>query len=121
MHCLKKKLLKKNIKDLINVSHCHCVCVISKYSNFPKKSLVSRKKILFCEHLSPTEDAEKKNLIRIYFLLGTKINFASNNDEKIVDHMCAGATKRTYRRDIKMIVNHDYIKQCIIFANKFFG
>ena len=29
--------------------------------------------------------------------------------------------ERTYRRDIKMIVNHDYIKQCIIFAKKFFG
>ena len=27
--------------------------------------------------------------------------------------MCVGATKGTYRRDIKMIVNHDYIKQCI--------
>ena len=33
-------------------------------------------------------------------------------------HMCVGATKGTYRRDIKMIVNHDYIKQCIIFAKK---
>ena len=32
--------------------------------------------------------------------------------------MCVGATKGTYRRDIKMIVNHDYIKQCIIFAKK---
>ena len=31
-----------------------------------------------------------------------------------------GATKGTYRRDIKMIVNHDYIKQCIIFAKKIF-
>ena len=28
--------------------------------------------------------------------------------------MCVGATKGTYRRDIKMIVNNDYIKQCII-------
>ena len=35
--------------------------------------------------------------------------------------MCVGATKGTYRRDIKMIVNHDYIKQCIIFAKKFLG
>ena len=35
--------------------------------------------------------------------------------------MCVGATKGTYRRDIKMIVNHDYIKQCIIFAKKTFG
>ena len=34
-------------------------------------------------------------------------------------YMCVGATKGTYRRDIKMIVNHDYIKQCIIFANIF--
>ena len=33
--------------------------------------------------------------------------------------MCVGATKGTYRRDIKMIVNHDYIKQCIIFAKIF--
>ena len=24
-------------------------------------------------------------------------------------HMCVGGTKGTYRRDIKMIVNHDYI------------
>ena len=32
-----------------------------------------------------------------------------------------GATKGTYRRDIKMILNHDYIKQCIIFAKKFLG
>ena len=32
--------------------------------------------------------------------------------------MCVGATKGTLRRDIKMIVNHDYIKQCIIFAHK---
>ena len=36
-------------------------------------------------------------------------------------YMCVGATKGTYRRDIKMIVNHDYIKQCIIFAKIFFG
>ena len=36
-------------------------------------------------------------------------------------HMCVGGTKGTYRRDIKMIVNHDYIKQCIIFAPKNFG
>ena len=35
-------------------------------------------------------------------------------------NMCVGATKGTYRRDIKMIVNHDYMKQCIIFAKKFF-
>ena len=34
-------------------------------------------------------------------------------------YMCVGATKGTYRRDIKMIVNHDYIKQCNIFAKKF--
>ena len=33
--------------------------------------------------------------------------------------MCVGPTKGTYRRDIKMIVNHDYIKQCIIFAKIF--
>ena len=37
-----------------------------------------------------------------------------------VVYMCVGATKGTYRRDIKMIVNHDYIKQCIIFAKNFF-
>ena len=30
--------------------------------------------------------------------------------------MCVGPTKGTYRRDIKMIVNHDYMKQCTIFA-----
>ena len=36
-------------------------------------------------------------------------------------YMCVGSTKGTYRRDIKMIVNHDYIKQCIIFAKKFFA
>ena len=39
----------------------------------------------------------------------------------IREYMCVGPTKGTYRRDIKMLVNHDYIKQCIIFANKFFG
>ena len=33
-------------------------------------------------------------------------------------HMCVGATKGTFRRDIEMIVNHDYIKQCM-FAKKF--
>ena len=33
-------------------------------------------------------------------------------------YMCVGATNGTFRRDIKMIVNHDYIKQCIIFAKK---
>ena len=36
-------------------------------------------------------------------------------------YMCVGPTKGTYRRDIKMIVNHDYIKQCIIFAKNFFS
>ena len=36
-------------------------------------------------------------------------------------NMCVGATKGTYRRDIKIIVNHDYIKQCIIFAKNFLG
>ena len=36
-------------------------------------------------------------------------------------YMCVGPTKATYRRDIKMIVNHDYIKQCIIFAKNFLG
>ena len=36
-------------------------------------------------------------------------------------YMCVGATKGTYRRDIKMIVNHDYMKQCIIFAKNFLG
>ena len=56
----KKKLFQKNIKDLINVSHCHCVCGISKFSIFPQKSYnVQKKNILFCEHLSPTEDAER--------------------------------------------------------------
>ena len=50
---------------------------------------------------------------------------AQNTAEKIifltkkVANMCVGATKGTYRRDIKIIVNHDYIKQCIIFAKKF--
>ena len=39
---------------------------------------------------------------------------------KRANQMCVGATKGTYRRDIKMIVNHDYIKQCIIFAKNFF-
>ena len=38
---------------------------------------------------------------------------------RLYKYMCVGATKGTYRRDIKMIVNHDYIKHCIIFA-KFF-
>ena len=33
--------------------------------------------------------------------------------------MCVGATKGTFRRDIKIILNHDNIKQCIIFAKKF--
>ena len=33
--------------------------------------------------------------------------------------MCDGATKGTFCRDIKIIVNHDYMKQCIIFANSF--
>ena len=37
-----------------------------------------------------------------------------------INYMCVGATKGTFRRDTKMIVNHDYIKQCIIFANIFF-
>ena len=36
-------------------------------------------------------------------------------------HMCVGSTKGTYRRDVKMIVNHDYIKQCIIFAKNFWA
>ena len=35
--------------------------------------------------------------------------------------MCVGAIKGTFRRDTKMIVNHDYIKQCIIFAKQIFG
>ena len=35
-----------------------------------------------------------------------------------IAYMCVGATKGTYRRDIKMIVNHDYIKQCTIFTKK---
>ena len=30
-------------------------------------------------------------------------------------HVCVGPTKGTYRRDIKMIVNHDYI---ILYTNK---
>ena len=34
-------------------------------------------------------------------------------------YMCVGSTEGTYRRDINMIVNHDYIKQCIIFAKIF--
>ena len=40
----KKKLFQKNIKDLINVSHCHCVCRISKFSIFPKKRYNVQKK-----------------------------------------------------------------------------
>ena len=32
--------------------------------------------------------------------------------------MCVGATKGTFRRDIKIIVNLDYIKQCIIITKK---
>ena len=37
-------------------------------------------------------------------------------DQKLnlIEHMCVGATKGTYRRDIKMIANHDYIKQCTV-------
>ena len=34
------------------------------------------------------------------------------------EYMCVGATKGTFRRDIKMIVNHDYMKQCIIFTKQ---
>ena len=44
-----------------------------------------------------------------------------NSKKYLISNMCVGATKGTYRRDIKMIVNHDYIKRCIIFAKKFFG
>ena len=33
--------------------------------------------------------------------------------------MCVGSTKGTFRRDIKMIVNHDYIEQCIILQKIF--
>ena len=36
----------------------------------------------------------------------------------IYAYMCVVGTKGSFRRDIKMIVNHDYIKQCIIFAKK---
>ena len=52
----------------------------------------------------------------------TKLKIASffKNETKWLN-MCFGATKVTFRRDIKMIVNHDYMKQCIIFANKIFG
>ena len=38
-----------------------------------------------------------------------------------VIYMCVGATKGTFRRDIKMIVNHDYIEHCIIFGKQVFG
>ena len=34
-------------------------------------------------------------------------------------YLSVGATKGTFRRDIKMIVNHDYIKECIIVAKIF--
>ena len=57
---LKKISFIKNIKDLINVSHCHCVCTISLYSIRSEKNYsVTKKKFLFCEHLPPTEDAER--------------------------------------------------------------
>ena len=56
----KKTSFIKNIKDLINVSHCHCVCTISLYSIRSEKNYsVTKKKFLFCEHLPPTEDAER--------------------------------------------------------------
>ena len=58
------------------------------------------------------EEPQNK-LIRIYH-----IKCLSNS---IKHYMCVGPTKGTYRRDIKMIVNHDYIKQCIIFAKIFFS
>ena len=38
----------------------------------------------------------------------------------ICPQLCVSATKGTFRRDIKMIVNVDYIKQGIICAKKFF-
>ena len=41
-------------------------------------------------------------------------------EECIINIMCVGATKGTYRRNIKMIVNHDYIKQCNISPKKIF-
>ena len=46
-----------------------------------------------------------------------KTSFFKNETKWL--NMCVGATKGTFRRDIKMIVNHDYMKQCIIFVNKF--
>ena len=42
-------------------------------------------------------------------------------NQQCITYMCVGATKGTYRSDIKMIVNHDYIKQCIIFTKNFFS
>ena len=40
-------------------------------------------------------------ILRSYFLLGTKINFASNNDEKIVDHItCFHAITSRQRKRI---------------------
>ena len=46
----------------------------------------------------------------------SKPHISIYDQNKIIAKMCVGATKGTYRRDIKIIVNHDYIKQCIIFG-----
>ena len=47
-------------------------------------------------------------------------NISARIWNSLVVNMCVGATKGTCRRDIKIIVNHDYIKQCIIFTKIFF-
>ena len=53
--------------------------------------------------------------------IANEFNTYSANVGHSLPQICVGATKGTYRRDIKMIVNHDYIKQCIIFGKIFLG
>ena len=68
----------------------------------------------------PNDPNECKNILQVGHQ--TKlISLTCANALQITAHMCVGPTKGTYRRDIKMIVNHDYIKQCIIFAKFFFS
>ena len=52
-------------------------------------------------YVRPAPMSVYNGILRSYFLLGTKINFASNNDEKIVDHIiCFHASTSRRRKQI---------------------
>ena len=73
--CLNKARHRSNLMPAVIAKSCNKILIGKTY--WKNAALPSR----------PAPMSVYNGILRSYFLLGTKISFASNNDEKIVDHI----------------------------------